>query len=125
MATDRPVVLSMAAGNQPDRPIGKWLLRGVGFLLAAFMVWLGFAAWYHLAPPVAAPGWHYRAMHLDLPRVSALAMGPSQQLYVSLEKRHGTGEILAIAANGERTQVLTGLSKPDCLSGWHCADPVG
>lgn len=84
-------------------------------LVLALAGWSGFAAWRHVAPPAAAPGWDYQTLHVNLPRVSALALGSAEDLFVSLESRQGNGKILTIARNGDRHEVLGNLHKPDGL----------
>ena len=68
---------------------------------------------------MASSGWHYKIAYTDLPRVSALALGPNNQLYVSLEKRHGTGEVLRIEPNGSRVTILADLDKPDGMTAYN------
>lgn len=102
------------ANSPPILQRYRWpLLWLTSLLLLLPAGWLGLSAWRHLAPPVAASGWHYRPLLLDLPRVSALALGPAEQLFVSLESRTGDGKILMIAENGDPKEVLGGLHKPD------------
>ncbi|MBM7059266.1 hypothetical protein JQX08_00965 [Pseudomonas sp. UL073] len=87
----------------------RWL-----WLLAALLVGgLAVPAWRHLFPVTAAAGWDYRVYQQGISRVSALALDGKGGLYVSQEALDGRGTILLLAADGQRREVLGGLSKPD------------
>lgn len=105
-------------GPSVSTPVPVFKRRLFGLMSMAVLAlagWSGFAAWRHVAPPAAAPGWAYQTLHVNLPRVSALALGPADKLFVSLESRKGDGIILTITENGDRDEVLGSLHKPDGL----------
>ena len=80
---------------------------------------LGFLAWQHLYPVTAAKGWSYRVFLDDVPYVSALAKDRQGVLYVTQELKDQGGSVFTLAADGRRSPLLAGLSKPDGLVPLH------
>ncbi|VTM19707.1 Uncharacterised protein [Pseudomonas aeruginosa] len=83
---------------------------------SVLLIALAFLGWQRFAPVSAIPGWSYRVVLEDIPHVSALARDPDGLLYVSQELQDGKGLVFRIAADGSRTTVLDGLSKPDGMA---------
>jgi len=77
---------------------------------------LGFLAWQRFYPVTAADGWSYRVVLDGVPYVSALARDRQGLLYVSQELKNQRGSVFTLAADGARSLVLPGLSKPDGLA---------
>jgi len=81
------------------------------WLLATFPVVLGLAYAYFSLPLVSA-GLDYQVFAEDLQAVSALAFDGNGDLYATLEKRHGQGQLVHIR-RGKVHEVLGGMDKPD------------
>lgn len=62
--------------------------------------------------PVLAAGMHYQVFADNLEEISALAFGRNGDLYATLEKRHGQGQLLLIRRGQTRT-LLGHMDKPD------------
>ena len=84
--------------------------------VAALIVGLGFLAWQRFYPVTAAEGWSYRVLVDDIPYVSALVKDRQGVLYVTQELKDERGSVFMLAADGTRSLVLGGLSKPDGLA---------
>lgn len=84
--------------------------------VAAVLGGLAFLTWQHLFPVSAEDGWSYRVLVDDIPYVSALVKDRQGQLYLTQELKGDRGGVFALAADGTRSLVLGGLSKPDGLA---------
>ncbi|WP_271412085.1 hypothetical protein [Pseudomonas sp. Q1-7] len=93
-----------------DRRATRWLLATCAL---ALLVGAGLPAWRHLYPASAAQGWRYRVQMDAVERVSALLPDGTGGLYISQELQDGKGRILHALPGGQRTEVESGLSKPD------------
>ncbi|RLA02325.1 MAG: hypothetical protein DRQ45_04830 [Gammaproteobacteria bacterium] len=62
--------------------------------------------------PVLAAGLHYQVFAEDLEEISALAFDRNGDLYATLEKRHGQGQLVLIQGGLTHT-LLDNLDKPD------------
>ena len=62
--------------------------------------------------PILATGLHYQVFAENLEEVSALAFDGNGDLYATLEKRHGQGQLVHIRGGQIRT-LLDNLDKPD------------
>ena len=61
--------------------------------------------------PVLAAGMHYQVFAENLEEVSALAFDRNGDLYATLEKRHGRGQLVHIQG-GQTRVLLDNLDKP-------------
>ncbi|MDF3933794.1 hypothetical protein [Pseudomonas citronellolis] len=91
----------------------RWLRRTLGLGGGLAVATLGFFAWQTFYPVQAASGWEYRVAHEHVLKAAALSHDGAGNLLVSQELREGQGSILRIAADGTRSLVVEGLSKPD------------
>lgn len=93
-----------------------------GLVVLLLLMVLGFFTWQAYYPVQAASGWHYRVVHDDVAKAASMAPAENGALLVSRELRDGQGSILRIQADGTRTSVVEGLSKPDGIvatrGGW-------
>lgn len=64
--------------------------------------------------PRASDGWSFEVFEKDLPRVDNIAVGPTGELYLSLEERR-VGSVVRLRA-GERRILADGLDRPDGLA---------
>jgi hypothetical protein len=85
-------------------------LTGAGTLV--FLA-LGFFAWQSFYPVQAASNWHYRVIHPDVQKAASMVVTADGGLLVSQELKNGQGSILRISAEGTRSLLVEGLSKPD------------
>lgn len=93
-----------------DRRAARCLLAVAAL---ALLVGAGIPAWRHLYPASAAQGWGYR-VHLDaIEQVSALLPDGQGGLYLSQELQDGKGRILRAGPGDQRSEVASGLFKPD------------
>jgi len=81
-----------------------WLLGPLAATLVLLHAFFG--------PPVLSAGLHYQVFADDLKEVSALAFDSAGDLYATLEKRHGHGELLHLH-HGQTRKLLDNLDKPD------------
>lgn len=85
--------------------------RLLGLCTIAFIA-LGLSAWRHFCPVTASSGWDYGVFQDGITKVSALAYD-GQTVYASQELSGEKGKILGLHTDGNITELLTGLSKPD------------
>ncbi|WXL26558.1 hypothetical protein WG219_03520 [Ectopseudomonas mendocina] len=97
------------------RGLKQWWWKGLGLFVLLVLAIGAYPAWRHLHPVSAADGWAYKVFADKIPMVSALAMDERVGLYLSQEFTSQRGKILLRKPNGEMSEVLTGLSKPDGL----------
>lgn len=67
-----------------------------------------------LPQPQTSDGWSFEVFEKDLPRVDNIAVGPTGELYLSLEERV-QGSVVRLSA-GERRVLADGLDRPDGLA---------
>ncbi|MBD9676095.1 hypothetical protein IB274_05240 [Pseudomonas sp. PDM18] len=83
---------------------------------------LGFFAWQDFYPVQAGNGWSVAVLHKNVQKAASLVPLPDGGLLVSQELKKDKGNILRIAADGERRVMVDGLSKPDGMiaaqGGW-------
>lgn len=98
------------------------LRTAVTSVLLLALVTLGFFGWQYYYPVQAADGWRYRVIHSDVAKAAALVHSADGTLLVSQELSKGQGSILRILADGTRTRIVEGLTKPDGIvatrGGW-------
>jgi len=82
----------------------SWSLASLGLILLLAFAFFG--------SPRLAGGLRYQVFAEDLEAVSALAFDGKGDLYATLEKRHGQGQLVHIR-QGKIQEVLGGLDKPD------------
>lgn len=80
---------------------------------AALTLYLIYASWRQFYPVTAAAGWEVQVYRDEIPMVSALALDGQGGLYISQEIASGKGKILKLTPDGDLTEILSGLSKPD------------
>jgi hypothetical protein len=107
------------SARSPRRSPFRIALTGVSFIIAAA---LAFFAWQDFYPVQAANGWSVQVLHKDVQKAASLVPLPDGGLLVSQELKKDKGNILRIAADGQRKVVIDGLSKPDGMiaaqGGW-------
>lgn len=107
------------SARAPRRSLFRLALTGVSFIIAAA---LAFFAWQDFYPVQAANGWSVEVLHKDVKKAASLVPLPDGGLLVSQELKNDQGNILRIAADGQRKVVIDGLSKPDGMiaaqGGW-------
>jgi hypothetical protein len=83
---------------------------------------IGFFAWQDFYPVQADSDWSVEVLHKDVQKAASLVPLPDGGLLVSQELKDDKGNILRIAADGQRKVVIDGLSKPDGMiaaqGGW-------
>lgn len=67
-----------------------------------------------LPQPHTSAGWSFEVFEKDLPRVDNIAVGPTGELYLSLEERK-EGSVIRLSG-GERRVLADGLDRPDGLA---------
>ena len=89
----------------------KRYLKYLFWSLASLTAMLGLLHAFFGAPVFAA-GLHYQVFAENLQEVSALAFASNDDLYATLEKRHGQGQLVRIR-HGLTSTLLDNLDKPD------------
>ena len=102
--------------SSPPRWQNRKLRLAVLGTAAALIVGLGFLTWQRFYPVTTGDGWSYRVFLDDIPYVSALVQDRQGTLYVTQELNNERGGVFTLAADGTRSLVLGGLSKPDGLA---------
>lgn len=70
--------------------------------------------WVVFTTPGLADGWEYQVYASELDEVSALALDGRGGMFVTLEKRHGEGQLVHLK-EGQVVRLLDGMNKPDGL----------
>lgn len=111
--------MSQTSVRSPRRLLIRFALIGTGSIVVAA---LGFFAWQGFYPVQATDGWSVEVLHKNVQKAASLVPLPDGGLLVSQELKKDKGNILRIAADGERRVMVDGLSKPDGMiaaqGGW-------
>lgn len=100
--------------NEPRRVRG-W--RGwLSLMLIPLVAILGFFAWQHWFPVVAASGWTSKVYLDDVAMVAALQTIDDGGVYVTQEFGGADGVLFRQLPDGTRRSVIGGLNKPDGLA---------
>lgn len=85
-------------------------------LIALLLMSCAFFIWQVFDPVRTAAGWSYAEVFPNVRRAAALAVDAQGNLWVTEELKKQEGTILRFSKDGQKTVVLTGLSKPDGLA---------
>ena len=111
--------MSQTSARPARRPLFRLALTGTSFVIAAA---LAFFAWQDFYPVQAANGWSVAVLHQNVQKAASLVPLADGGLLVSQELKKDKGNILRIAADGQRRIMVDGLSKPDGMiaaqGGW-------
>ncbi|MFR0692915.1 hypothetical protein ACLUTX_26225 [Enterobacterales bacterium AE_CKDN230030158-1A_HGKHYDSX7] len=111
--------MSQTSTRPPRRPLLRAALGASGLVIAAAA---GFFLWQDFYPVQATGGWSYQVVHRDVQKAASLVPLPDGGLLVSQELKNDKGNILHIAADGQRRVMIDSLSKPDGMiaarGGW-------
>lgn len=97
----------------------RWRVLAGAVLAALLLAAMGFLAWQRWYPATPGPGWEVRTYLDNVPMVSALASDGQGALFILLEHNHRQGKLIRRLAQGETTDILTGLDRPDGLAPFH------
>ncbi|MDH1013004.1 hypothetical protein N5J43_28615 [Pseudomonas nicosulfuronedens] len=105
--------------RSPRRSLVRLVLTGTGSIVVAA---LAFFAWQGFYPVQATDDWSVAVLHKNVQKAASLVPLPDGSLLVSQELKKDKGNILRIAADGQRRVMVDGLSKPDGMiaarGGW-------
>lgn len=111
--------MPQSSARSPRRSLVRLALTGTGSIVVAA---LAFFAWQGFYPVQASDDWSVAVLHKNVQKAASLVPLPDGSLLVSQELKKDKGNILRIAADGQRQIMVDGLSKPDGMiaaqGGW-------